>query len=607
MRIRTVLPSATAAILVAAVLAIPVASAQADTTPPSASASTSASATASPSTTDSTTAAPATDPTSTPSDSSSSTPSDTPTTPPVTSTPTSAAAPQVTGVTSVDESWGLALQAQVTSDAGADTVTATINGPAAEGDAPVTVNLSLVSGTATDGTWQTTTPLALSYDHYTVAVNAVDADNTPSAAGQATTLDFVPTPIFHNVTITPTHLSYGHETITATGSATLYDPLTGPTTQPYADNTDCGVYEIDLAWNNGDDGSDIDCRTGDFTVTANPGPVGTDTFTLSTDGWNVRTIAATQVVTTDAARPTRIVLDRPSITGFAADSKYTITGTAQYQNTAGTWVPLTYNQIDLGSQTYPTATGETNSAGRFSIATAFSNAAGSWTVSTQGEPQLDPFLTASQAKVTFTNPVQVSRLSLNGASMNAFSQLSFGATYSSTIGHLYGNRVYVLQSPNGKTGWVNLGYIPTNSSGYLSTITAYVNNPHGYWRLYTPAGPGYYAAYSNIVHTFRYQTLVTGGKPSATTVNRNQTVHFSGGVYQRGFGAWLPFRAPVLVIFRPTGSADWYLMDRVWSNSKGAYSANVKVPESGDWMVEYYYADKWHVDTAGPETYIRVR
>lgn len=618
MRIRTALPAALAAAVAAATLAFPATAAQADSAPPTAPPS--ASATASPTTpaaSPADTTAPTDTPSATPSDSGSpstpptgdptQSPTDTPTPTPSDSTPT-ATGPDISDVTTVDLDWGLAIQAHVVSATGVSQVTATVAGAAEDPNYPTaTVVLSLVSGSDTDGIWQTTAPVGLTYDRYTdTTLDAVDTGGT-HAFSQPFTVDYAPTPIFNNVTFSQTHLSYGNETVTATGVADLYDPASGPTTEPYRAVPD-GSFPVTMTWSKGSTIGWVDYNTGQFTVSAAPGPIGSDTFTLSTDGWYVQTDGPSATVTTDPASPTRIILDRTQLNGYTAGSTYSLSGTAQYQNASGTWVPLAYSTVDLGSSTNPQATASTGPTGRFSFAETLPSVGGSWTVYTPTAGQgADQFLAGSSATFSYTSPVQKINISIGGASINSYSQLSFSGSWNSTTGQVPGNRIYVFQSANGKTGWTELGWISGNY-GNVFINNAYVTNPHGYWKLYSPAIDGYASVSSNIIHTFRYGTTITGGRPSATTVWKNQTVRFSGSLWQQGYGSWGPFaRAQILVIFKPAGSSDWYLMATTTTNAKGAFSANAKVPQAGTWMTEYYYADAWHVVAGGPQTYIHTR
>jgi hypothetical protein len=99
---------------------------------------------------------------------------------------------------------------------------------------------------------------------------------------------------------------------------------------------------------------------------------------------------------------------------------------------------------------------------------------------------------------------------------------------------------------------------------------------------------------------------VTGGKPSATTVHRNQTVTFSGNLAEQGNVAWTAMRSAKLsIVFRPTGSSTWYLMATAWTDKWGDYRTAARVPESGTWAVVFLTTSNWYVDASGPSTYVR--
>jgi hypothetical protein len=109
------------------------------------------------------------------------------------------------------------------------------------------------------------------------------------------------------------------------------------------------------------------------------------------------------------------------------------------------------------------------------------------------------------------------------------------------------------------------------------TVTLAVTNPHGYWRLYSPAADGFPEAWSNTVHTTVSATKVTGGTPNHTTVRQNSYVTFSGHVHQQGVaGPWTPVaRSYVTLLFRPSGKT-WQSVGRVRTDANGAYQISAK-------------------------------
>jgi hypothetical protein len=186
--------------------------------------------------------------------------------------------------------------------------------------------------------------------------------------------------------------------------------------------------------------------------------------------------------------------------------------------------------------------------------------------------------------------------------------LTFFENVASTNHRIPNGRVYVLESPNGRTNWRNLGYISVSHDVYGQNITAWVDNPHGFWKLYSPAAPGYPAAYSNVIHTFRYKTLLTGGKPKSTTVHRYTWLSFSGGLYAQGYGSWTPIRhSRVYLFFRPYGSRSWSVIGSAITDQYGHYRLSGRITRGGTWEVAWFTPNQSYVDALGPATYVSVR
>ena len=107
---------------------------------------------------------------------------------------------------------GAVLSLPVTGSADITSVTVT----AAELGNPTqtyTFSLSLVSGAATDGTWQSTSPLALPFGDYNFTGTAVDTNGRHITGSVYDSYDvYQPTIVFHGTTFSTNHLTIGSPT-----------------------------------------------------------------------------------------------------------------------------------------------------------------------------------------------------------------------------------------------------------------------------------------------------------------------------------------------------------------------------------------------------------
>ncbi|MFC1430926.1 hypothetical protein ACEZDB_09670 [Streptacidiphilus sp. N1-3] len=109
-----------------------------------------------------------------------------------------------------------------------------------------------------------------------------------------------------------------------------------------------------------------------------------------------------------------------------------------------------------------------------------------------------------------------------------------------------------------------------------------------------------------MVHYSYYQTRVTGGKPSSTSVYSGRTVTFSGSVQQNAGSGWSAVKNQhVYLVFRPYKSKTWTAKTSVKTNSRGTYRISARATRSGTWCV-VYLPDTHHVDAEGPMTYVHL-
>ncbi|MHA6761250.1 hypothetical protein [Streptacidiphilus sp. PAMC 29251] len=407
--------------------------------------------------------------------------------------------------------------------------------------------------------------------------------------------------VFVDTRFSSSLLSYGNESLTATGKLLVQQPdgtLT-PYAGPYALGLEFGTYGVRTS------GGTV-AADGSFTV-SNPMPEssGRQQLALSV-AIDRMAFCGPSAASDPVTEPTRIVLDHTGVSDVAAWKPTTVSGTLEYQAQDGTWHPATGQPLTLsGPDVMQSAT--TGGDGRFSFTQTVENNPTHWTLNAWDHVAgWDEYLTGTSAGFDVASVVQSATLHLASAKVDAHSRLSVSVTADSTDGAVPGNVLYLQQSANGRTGWTTVDRIPAKPLPADRRVTLTVGNPHGYWRLYSPAATRFPAAYSNTVHTTVHATKLTGGKPNHTTVRKNGSISFSGHLSQQAAtGPWTPVAHSYLtLLFRPLGARTWQVAGRVRTDSHGAYRISAKATTGGTWTVAWYTPDSAHVDAQGPQTYV---
>lgn len=516
--------------------------------------------------------------------------------------------PWVNGLTALQTSHGYTLQATTTGDV--DHVTFTLReiypNNTAGPDIDITINQP-----AADGSWQTTSPLDLPAADYSLSAHAYAPDGTPSyetfVGGCA--IPIKPLPVFHDTAYSPGPLSYDTPTETVTGTLTTYDPNTGDTGAPWSGpiNVTVTATGVNPKSTGGTATTHTLAADGTFRIAFPPAPVWTGDEPLAiaaslTDptpaGCPADTVdGPTATIPVIHDLPTRILLDHTSTTATAG-TKVTVTGTLQYQNSSG-WHPLPSTWLFLngdGTNGGPQAVTDTD--GHFTFTTTAPDETATWPVNLG---QATSYLADAHADFTINSVGVLPVLHLNGATVDANSNLTFHQSVTSPTG-TPGGTVQLQQSSNGNTGWTTIATLPAASA----THTVRVSNPHAYWRLYTPTAPGYTQATSGTVHTFRYQTRITGG-PATTSVRPGTWVHFTGTLTQQGYGPFIPCTGQTVQLwFRPAGSTRNYLAGTAHTNAQGTFALWGRPITAGTWTLTYRSTSSWNTDANTPGTYVHV-
>jgi hypothetical protein len=182
---------------------------------------------------------PTPDPTTTPDPTGS--PTHTPThTPTPTPTPTGNGVVPVFGTVASDPADNGFVQVSVSSDSAITQVTAYLTPINASGPTTTTVaGFTLVSGTAQDGVWRSPRLADLpGYTNYSVDVSATDTDGDTAAQASAGQIAFFKQARVTGTTLTPAMLDIQHQTLGASGVASVFDPRTGEVA-PLADQALC--------------------------------------------------------------------------------------------------------------------------------------------------------------------------------------------------------------------------------------------------------------------------------------------------------------------------------------------------------------------------------
>ncbi|WP_042451974.1 hypothetical protein [Streptacidiphilus jiangxiensis] len=399
-------------------------------------------------------------------------------------------------------------------------------------------------------------------------------------------------------------LTFGHESLTVSGKMLVKqsDGTLAPYSGPYTPTV--GVGDAVVVSSGGKVAPD-----GSFTVHSAQVPFSAGTRQLQLKAVINRMVfcgPSTQVA--PVAEPTRIVLDSASAAHVPAWGTATVSGILEYQEQDGTWHPAPEQTIALDETAGGLQGGVSGGDGRFSFTQNVGNAPAHWTVDARDHTGgWDEYLTGSSAGFDVTSIDQQLALHLAGAAVDAHSRLSVSVTVDSSDPAGSQGFLYLQQSGDGKTGWTTVDRIPASPLPRNLKVTLPVNNPHGYWRLYSPAAGGFPEARSNTVHTTVSATKMTGGTPNHTTVRRNGRIVFRGHVYQQGtVGSWKPIaHGYVTLLFRPQGSKTWQTWGRVKTDANGAYTINARAATSGTWLVVWNTPDGAHVDAEGPQTFVR--
>jgi hypothetical protein len=486
------------------------------------------------------------------------------------------------------------LRVTASSDSAITGFTVTLKGPWG-GPTTVTVTaLHLISGTGSDGQWETDGRIVLTdYGRYDVTTTAVDADGDVTATPFTSIVDYQWQVVAGTVTHDRASLDHLHPSLTVTGQVDKLDPRTGT-------RSAWSGLNVDLA--SAGDGSvqGITAADGSFSLTLRPQtPV--DARTVA---YNV--YAGAQLVHsgsyTEHLAPTRITATS-SASRVPFGSDLTITGTLELFG-SGAWSPAPAVALSYaGGETPGQVT--TDDSGSFTVSTRMVQ---SGTVHVDlSSYTTHPWLADSSASFP-TSVVVRTTVEWFQPAINEFSELTVHGSVVPLESSFYpaGGKVYVQRSADGRTGWTTLGYLRISDGGSFD-VAAYLSNPAGYFRLYGVPSGDFAPSYSRVVHLSRTLTRVSKASTPAH-VRKGAGATFSGVVQKKVGTAWKPIpRARVYIFFRAKGATAFRQMATARASSTGRFAIGIRPPKDGTWAAVWFTSGTTYVNAYSKQRYIDVR
>ncbi|MBW8799412.1 MAG: hypothetical protein JF597_39320 [Streptomyces sp.] len=493
------------------------------------------------------------------------------------------------------------LEFHATSDTAIDagTITAQLT-LRVSGDRPVTTvtGFTLVSGTAEDGTWRSSDRMALgTHGVYDTTVDLADADGDhPDYLGQGV-VAYEDLPVFTDSALDRTTVDFEHQTVTATGKVSTFDPATGVTTPGWIDS---GVY---LTGTRG---------SGTWEVAADVQADGSYRATAAVRSYvyvyavqkDVQTVGTDPVLVSRTMSPTRIVFDKAAGTAVYSGS-YTVSGTAQYLSpTTNTWTPLTAADPDTevlltgpnGTHAYELGTG-----GRFSETLATVTGDTSWTAGVGGFA----FLQGGNAQATL-HALSHSTLAWSDHTFTGAGAVRVKGRLSASAGPLPTGGVQLQQSADGRTGWTTVATVTPDATGAFDAWQT-LHKPTGYLRLYYPGNADATATTTGVVHLTRAVTRVIGFNASPEPVRKGRTLTVTGTLQRQNGSTWTGVSGQhVTIRFRVAGAKTSTGMATVTTGKDGRFTLTFTAKQDGTWSAAYT-ATSAYLNSTSAGDYVDVR
>jgi hypothetical protein len=412
------------------------------------------------------------------------------------------------------------------------------------------------------------------------------------------------------MTVTPssTSITEGSQSVTFSGSLTGVAP--GSTARVSIKNA-----PVDLSVNAGP-GSKVATtdKTGHFTDTISD---------IAKAGQYAFSVAATKTYTTAADEVQIGAVQAPTrITGISvspAHLKYgqqaTLKGTVQYlRGTTWTALPAVTVQPEAGSARLGSVTTGSNGSFRASLPTTHGP---SWRATVSAGTLTQQ--TAEIGNLSIAVPLRVRSFA---ASLQADGEVRASGCLQVTVPVSYGPQttVTIQYSARRRGPWRSLGKLPLRNTAHKQRSCGSANESdfsgdirhrlaNAYYRADFPASYSFQSAVSKAVHSWRYETRITGFVVRPRLVASGKNVTIRGRLWQRG-RSWKPYsHRRVAYIYNVKGTSFWGNLGTTRTSSGGDFSL-IAVAGKGTFVIVIYAeygGDRDHLAVRTPGVAVSIR
>ncbi|MFF9866456.1 hypothetical protein ACF1G0_13655 [Streptomyces sp. NPDC013953] len=454
-------------------------------------------------------------------------------------------------------------------------------------------DFALVEGDRKAGDWRTEREVKLEITGlFSVDLVVTEADGDETTFKDAGTYDYTAKRAIEGFDVDNPNPTLDHRGFTASGRVVEWQPVThertpvagAAVTVKYGDTY--GVF------------GDTNAK-GEFRYA----------FTASGSGAKLAVRASSQgakpsEVRTVAPVPTsgRITLTpaTPVLTGKVGD-RVTVRGTAEYRGADGTWKPLRDARVHMTGTSTPVRA-YTAADGSFAFKQTIP---GGSVTSDQVHLYYGEWLTNMPTGDVTYRRVGVASIHDFSVSLDAYAQLTVNGRVAVRDAALPHRNVDLQWSRTGRDGWMKVTTLRLDgSSGFKTTVPA---PPTGYYRAVYKNTAFVTGAVGPVLYAGRAETRIKDFNASPEPVRKGGTITVTGTLLHRT-PSWKAYAGkPVLILFRPKGDEQWYLMTEVKSAANGTFRRNFREVGDGSWVAVHAYPNSRHLVSASAEDYVDVK